>query len=79
MSGGKSLAVTLRVEQVILTVRSQRVILDTDLRSQIVTSSGEGDWPWRRGIQGQSAEEQGGKDAGEATPPPMLCTTRRHK
>ena len=31
MSGGKSLAVTLRVEQVILTVRSQRVILDSDL------------------------------------------------
>ncbi|MGH9651331.1 MAG: ORF6N domain-containing protein [Terriglobales bacterium] len=31
MSGDKSSAVTLRIEQVILTVRSQRVILDCDL------------------------------------------------
>jgi hypothetical protein len=57
MSGGKSLAVTLRVEQVILTVRSQRVILDTDLRSQIVASSGEGDWP-RISIAGDSEENR---------------------
>jgi len=57
MSGGKSLAVTLRVEQVILTVRSQRVILDTDLRSQIVTSNREGDWP-RISTAGDSEENR---------------------
>lgn len=82
MSGDKSLAVTLRIEQIILTARGQRVILDSDLagiygvttkvlnqavrrnvkrfpsdfafrltlqevthlRSQFVTSSGEGKW-----------------------------------
>jgi len=83
MRDDKSLAVTLRIEQIILTVRGRRVILDSDLaaiygvttkvlnqavrrnvkrfpgdfafrltlqevtnlRSQFVTSSGEGEWP----------------------------------
>jgi hypothetical protein len=83
MRDDKSLAVTLRIEQIIATVRGQRVILDSDLaaiygvttkvlnqavrrnierfpsdfvfrltlqevtklRSQFVTSSGDGEWP----------------------------------